>query len=283
MANQNSKRVNSAQLPSAVELIDILKNESQRKGITFDFIRANNEVFAAHRKLSMLADSDDSWIDRYAQISLDELVFQVEKNRTELTRYINEHPDEATLYESLYDSLVPNTQISKTDAIFVFGAATNARAERAVELYNQGVAEKIIVSGKGPYYRDTAQSEASRMATFAQDNGVPREAIILEQESITLPDNVKRSIDLMEAMNWRPSRLAIITTDFVLTRAMMEWYRFCPWDITIVPVAAHSQSERFTANAWFKDPMTIALVLNEYVKMAMESRIELMRKEGEIA
>ena len=283
MANQNSKRVNSAQLPSAVEFLDILKKESQRKAIRFDFIQVHNDVFGAHRQLSMLADSDDSWIDRYAQLSLDELVFQVEKNRAELTQYINEHPGDTELYESLYSSLVPDTTIGKSEAVFVFGASTNARIERAVELYKEDSTQKIIISGQGPYYKDTTESEAVRMAKFAQGNGVSPEAIILEEASITLPDNVKRTITIMEEINWRPSLLTIVATDFVLTRAMMEWYKFCPWEITIIPVAAHPQSERFTAKGWYKDPKTIALVLNEYVKMAVESKIELMRKEGEIA
>jgi hypothetical protein len=246
MTDPYTPRTDSTQLPSAHELLDILTKESQRKAVRFDFIQRNNVIFGVHRKLSKLANSDDSWIDQYRELPLAELVSKVDQNHAELARYIQEHPSEQTLYQDFYRALIPNEKSAKTDAIFVFGAASNARIERAIELYNDGIAQKIIISGNSPHYLEGVQSEASRM-------------------------------------NWRPAALTIVATNFVLTRATMEWYKFCPWDITIVPVAAYPQSSKFTAEGWYNDSSTIALVLNDYAKIVLESKIDLMRRDGEIA
>ena len=276
-------RTDSTQLPSAPELLDILTKESQRKAVRLDFIQKNNAIFDVHRELSRRAGSDDSWIDDYRELDLQTLVQKVATNHADLARYIADHPDEKDLYVSFYNALMPKAEPQKADALFVFGAASNARIERAIELYNDGIAPKIIISGNSPHYLEGVQSEASRMATFAVDHGIPETALILEEASVTLPDNVKRTIDLFEATNWHPTSLVIVATNFVLTRATMEWYKFCPWDITITPIAAHPQSDKFTAEGWSIDPPTVALVLNDYAKIVLESKIDLMRREGEIA
>lgn len=278
----HNARINSTQLPSVTELLDILKQESQRKAVNFDFVKNNNSIFNAHRELSQLAGSDDSWIDTYELDSLSELKEKVDKNNSELLDFIRTNEDHVDLYRSFYSALIPKEDQTKSDALFVFGASTNARIERAVELYDSGVANRIILSGRSPYYSEGTQSEASRMAAFAVEHGVPKESLILEEASITLPDNVKRTIDLVESMNWHPSSITIIATSFVLARATMEWYKFCPWEMTIKPVSARPQSTKFTEDGWYMDMDSVAIVLNEYAKIILESKIDLMRQSGEI-
>jgi len=282
MTDQYTIRTSGTQLPSSVELLDILTKESQRKAIRFDFIKTHNSVFDVHRQLSNLADSNDSWIDSYTELRLDQIIVQISKNHAELSHFIRQNSGNADTYRNLYAALVPKDDPTKSDAIFVFGASSNARIERAVELYKSGVSGKIIISGNSPHYIEGVQSEAKRMAMFAIERGIPSDALIVEESSITLPDNVKRTIDLLESMDWRPSLLTIVATNFVLTRAVMEWYKFCPWDIEIKPVAARSQSSRFTNDGWTSDDECIALVLNEYAKLVLESKIDLMRRDGDI-
>ncbi len=276
-------RTDSTELPSAAELLDILTKESQRKAVRFDFVQMHGHVFDAHRELAELAGEDDSWIESYPEETLNKLKRKVDSNHAGIAAYIQDHPDAAELYERVYNALIPAQDESTSDTLFVFGAASNARAERAVELYQQGVAPKIIISGNSPHYKETHQSEAARMADFVTQRGVPETALILEEQSITLPDNVKCTLDLLEKQNWRPQSITLIATNFVLTRATMEWYKFCPWNIKIKVVAAHPQSRDFTAEGWWKTPATIALVLNEYVKLIIESKLDLMRENGEIA
>ncbi len=118
------------------------------------------------------------------------------------------------------------------------------------------------------------------MANYGVENGVHIDDIILEENSVTLPDNVKRTIDLLEMMRWHPRSLTIVATDFVLTRARFEWYKFCPWDIAITPIAARPQSPYLNTKNWSKDETAIALVLNEYAKIIIESKMDLIKREN---
>ncbi len=118
------------------------------------------------------------------------------------------------------------------------------------------------------------------MATVAIEKGVPLKTLLLEEHSVTLPDNVKRTLDLLESIPWQLASLTIVATNFVLQRARMDWYKFTPWDIQIKAIAAHPQSLKFTEDGWYKDSESIALVLNEYAKLVLESKIDLIRQAG---
>lgn len=271
------KRASGAQLPTAEELFDILAKESPRLALKYDFLEKNTQIFNTHKKISALAGSDDSWIDTYRDMDLPTIVDKINKNHEELITYIKKDNPEDKILEDLYANLIPEQNESETDAIFVFGAATNARIERAIELYKQGVSKKIIISGHGPHYADNDISEARRMAKIAEVTGVPPTSLIIEDESITIPDNVKRTIDLLTAIKFKPSAITLIATDFVLSRAKMDWYKFTPWDIKINVVAARTQSSNFTKEGWYKEDGTIALVLNEYAKLVLETKVDLIR------
>lgn len=273
------KRTSGAQLPSALELWHILENESQRLAIRFDYLDLHPEIFDAHMKLSKLAGSDDSWIHNYKNLDLEEIDGQLVRNHNLLKQYILAHPEQGELYKKIYTSLIPKQILERSDAIFVFGSPSDARIDRAIELYQQGVADMIIISGQGPYYRVNEQSEAYRMALRAESRGIPTEAIIIEEQAITIPDNVKRTIDLLMLRNFKPASLTIVATDCILQRAQMDWYKFTPWEMNVFPVGVKAQSVAFTKEGWYKDNSTTNVVLNEYAKLIFESKIDLLRQE----
>lgn len=272
--SSNVQRSSGAELPSATELIDILRAESPRRSVRNDFLDNNQHLFAVYRELSRLAGGDDSWLDTYSQMSLEALDAAIVKNHQEIRSYIESHQDNVELYERLYKSLVPAFDETPSEAIFVFGAPSDARIELAVRLYKKGIAPKVIVSGKGPYYSTgEMQPEAERMAAYAIEHGVPQEALVVESKSITLPDNVKRTIDLLEAQNWRPKSVTIIATDLFLSRAVMEWYRFPDWSPIVRPIAPTSLSSKFTPSGWYKEPDGIGYVLIEFAKLIFETKL----------
>lgn len=270
-------RTSSVELPSAHELRDILTKESARKAVYFDYLSNNRDVFDTHRQLAQLAGANDGWTVAYPTIPLEQLTRLISDTHVQISQYIQKNNSDYLLYEKLYEALVPKQDETTSDAIFVFGSQSDARIMRAIELYKDGIAPKIIVSGKGPHYKEIHDTEAGRMAKVAQENGVPIESLVIEDKSITIPDNVKRTLDFFESTSWRPSSLTIIATDFVLRRAEMDWYKFSPWPIDIKPVAARSQSQKFTKDNWYKHSDSIGLVLNEYAKLILESKIDLLR------
>lgn len=271
-------RMSGAELPSAEELTEILSKESPRLALRYDFLDNHSSIFDAHKNLSVLANSDDSWIESFKRPDLNLLIDNINKNHQEIAEYIRTHQNQSEVYEKLYASLVPKRDDSPSEVLFVFGAASNARIQCAIELYHKGVAPKIIISGHRPHYGQATKTEAARMAEYAQQAGVSGADIILEESAITIPDNVKRTIDLLVVLNWKPTSVTLIATDFVLSRAMMDWYKFTPWDIEIKTVAPQSQSINFTKHGWHKDTKTVNLVLNEYAKLVLEAKIAIMQK-----
>jgi hypothetical protein len=272
-------RTSGAELPSAKELMEILSKESPRLALRYDFLDIHASIFDAYKTLSALAHSDASWIELYKEKDLALLLDKINKNHQEIAAYIQANQNQFALYEKVYASLVPEQDDSVSETLFVFGAASNARIERAVELYKQGVSAKIIISGHRPHYGQETESEAVRMVEFAQHAGVPASDLVLEDSAITIPDNVKRSIDLLFTLNWKPASVTLIATDFVLSRAKMDWYKFAPWDVEIKVVAPRSQSANFTKEGWYKNEKTVALVLNEYAKLIIETKVDLMRND----
>lgn len=275
----HKERASGAELPSAGELAAILSKESPRRAVRHDFLDNNTSIFDTYKRISTLAGTDSTWIDSYKTMNIDALIDTLNTSNHTIAEYVQANQHLRETYENLYMSLVPQMDESVSEALFVFGAASNARIEHAVKLYKQGVSQKIIISGHRPHYGKATESEAIRMAMFAQEAGVPTEDLILEEDAITIPDNVKRSIDLLVAREWKPASITLVATDFILSRAKMDWYKFTPWDIKIKVTAPQAQSPSFTKDGWYKDRTTIDLVLNEYAKLVLEAKVDLMQKE----
>lgn len=88
-----------------------------------------------------------------------------------------------------------------------FSACIQARARHAAALYRRDLAGHIITTGglTGP-----PPSEAGALAAVLQGEGVPPEAIVLEERARDTMQNVRYSRALMQARGWRT---AILVTE----------------------------------------------------------------------
>jgi hypothetical protein len=78
-----------------------------------------------------------------------------------------------TLAKTVWDYMLMHHEIKSADAIFVLGSSDIRTAERAAELWHQGLAPYIIFSGKHgkiPFFEKT---EAETFADRAHELGVP--------------------------------------------------------------------------------------------------------------
>lgn len=94
------------------------------------------------------------------------------------------------------------------DAMVVLGG-TSDRAVRAAELFKQGAAPKILVSGNG--------NDISNMKLLERD-GVTNRAIILEGKSRTTRENAEFSIPLLRQMG--AQKVIIVTSWYHSRRAL---------------------------------------------------------------
>lgn len=92
----------------------------------------------------------------------------------------------------IWDYLGLHTQPEKADCIVGFGNFNDNIARRAAELYHQGYAPKVLFTGG--LGRNTLgllpEPEAVRFARVAEQEGVPREDILIEDRSTNTAENI---------------------------------------------------------------------------------------------
>lgn len=270
-------RTSNAELPSASELWEILAKESQRLAVHYDYLKLHPDIFVSFKELCRKNGAEYDWVDAYEQMDLVELDAHLLACFSKLEAGILNTSD--PLCDHVYDSLVVGRIPEKSDAIFVFGSPNDLRIRKAIELYKANFSEKIVISGHGPFYATHTQSEAERMAEVAVGEGVPESALLLEPEAITIPDNVKRTLDLFEKVEFKPAKLIIVASPFVLRRCEMDWYKFTPWNIETIPTVSDSGSYDLTKEGWTTTSRGVRVVLNEYAKLIFETKMDLLRHE----
>lgn len=192
-----------------------------------------------------------------------------------LTRMEQMESFDLDLMRSVYDALAQTDELRPADAIFVFGAPSNARIDMAVEIYDAGYAPKIAISGCGPNWQEGVDgTEAERMADRARQLGVPDEAFIIEKVAPTIPDNAKRTIDLFEATDFQPKSLIIVSSAFVMLRSYIEWMKYTPWDIRLIRIAPPLIDQNKGPELWHTNIDGRNVVINEYAKIFGEACVD---------
>jgi len=114
----------------------------------------------------------------------------------------------------------------KTDCLIVLGAKLNPdgsvkptlklRCDAAYDAWKQGMAGWIIVCGGQMAGEPRPHSEAMR--DYLLSRGVPRESILVENQSQNTVQNLENAGAIMEEYGFR--RAALVTSDYHITRAL---------------------------------------------------------------
>ena len=275
-----SERTNVTQLPPSVEIRKILGKESSRRAKRFDFLEMNPGIFTELRNVAAQARANDRVVSDWQAMSFDDVMGSSMNLVDELDHYLSDE----TTWQNAKDLYVPlNLQIEpkESDLIFVFGSAINARVDKAIELYRVGIASKIMTTGLGSNYSKLTMSEGRLQADYAISEGIPAEAIITEECSITTSDNVKRSLDMWQDMDWKPARVTLVTSEFHLLRAYTDMYKFADYDIEIYTASPMSTDDLNGTN-WIKSEFGRRVILNEYAKLIMGSKVDQVLAEENV-
>ncbi len=124
------------------------------------------------------------------------------------------------------------------DAIVVFaggvgesgkaGGGYQERVKQAVDLYRQGLATHVVFSSGYVF----AFREAEIMRDLAVANGVPADAIVLEQRAANTYENVVYSNQILASNGWH--RVLLVSSPYHMRRALLTWHRAAP-DVVVVP------------------------------------------------
>lgn len=163
--------------------------------------------------------------------------------------------------------------LQKSKLIFIFGSGDLGRAEKGAELYKSGLASRIIVSGGQSYFTEEKVPEAVVLARHAISLGVPRDAILIEPNSITIPDNVKTSFNLLDSFGIDYSSIITVIAWFAQRRAWSYIMKFSPPGTKVYRTNTVIVSGRLSPGEWYKNEPGIKVIFNEFVKMWVSVRL----------
>jgi uncharacterized SAM-binding protein YcdF (DUF218 family) len=141
----------------------------------------------------------------------------------------------------------------KADAIVVLGAhvrpgglpslALSGRTLRAVELYHEGFAPRLIATGG---VGDNPPAESLVIRSLAVSRGVPIESIYTEETSTSTWENATNAAEICHAHGWKS--VIVVSEPFHLWRACRNFQKF---GLTAYPSAAphRTWSERLYMTA----------------------------------
>ena len=162
------------------------------------------------------------------------------------------------------------------DAIVVLGGGVNPdgtlpavarrRVERAVELFEGGIAPRIILSGRcGLNVVDAPVTEAAAMAAHAASFGVPPDALLLEEDAKdTLGNAYFTWARYLEPNGWTSIR--VVTSDFHLSRAALVFRKILGpgYDFSFVSAPSGFSPRELIGRAL--EECRIIIFLNEWLE-----------------
>ncbi len=133
----------------------------------------------------------------------------------------------------VFGGIVDNQQ--NCDVAIVFGNSNmiSERTNKAVEMYLQGRVQNLLFTGGiGGITAKEGEtlSEAEKMAKLAEQLGIPKSHILVENESNNSFENVSYSVKLLqEKMDIKEIKnIMLITSDFHLKRCYSTFLRYLP-------------------------------------------------------
>ena len=112
-------------------------------------------------------------------------------------------------------------ELTSSDCILVLGAGIRRnnpspmledRLKTAIELYNQGIAPKILVSGD---HEHDDYDEVNVMKNYLKENGIPSEDIFMDHAGLSTYDSIYRAKKIFTA-----NKIIIVTQKYHLYRAL---------------------------------------------------------------
>lgn len=137
-----------------------------------------------------------------------------------------------------------------------------ARLEKAVALYHQGVAPKLLFSGGVGQH---PPAEARVMRELALRLGVPAEACVLEEESHSTEQNARFSARLLRELGAR--RVVVVSDPYHLLRAR-QYFRLEGYEVATSPALLAERNVSAVERFYWTVREAVALLLHPRVLLA---------------
>jgi uncharacterized SAM-binding protein YcdF (DUF218 family) len=130
----------------------------------------------------------------------------------------------------LWDYLRLGVPARPAECLLVLGGHDIGVAHRAVELYGEGLAPLIVVSGGSRAVPDGSNSptEADAIADVLLDGGVPKEALALERLASNTSENFWLAAELLRDLGLDPASFLAVTKPYAERRTLATARRRWP-------------------------------------------------------
>jgi uncharacterized SAM-binding protein YcdF (DUF218 family) len=134
------------------------------------------------------------------------------------------------LAKKLWDYHLLNNKMEKVDCILALGSHDLRVPERAAELYLEGFAPLVIMSGGlGNFTQEIwTEKEADKFAAIAIEKGVPPEAILIENNSTNTGENILFTQKLLKEQNLDPHSFIVVQKPYMERRSYATFKKHWP-------------------------------------------------------
>ncbi|MEO8822095.1 MAG: YdcF family protein [Ginsengibacter sp.] len=134
------------------------------------------------------------------------------------------------LGKKLWEYHLLNNKMEKVDCILALGSHDLRVPERAAELYLQGFAPLVIMSGGlGNFTQEIwTEKEADKFAAVAIQKGVPQEAILIENNSTNTGENILFTQKLLKEEKLDPQSFIVVQKPYMERRSYATFKKHWP-------------------------------------------------------
>ena len=145
--------------------------------------------------------------------------------------------------------------------VVVSGGDTPARTKKAIEMYNNGWAPRIIFSGAAADKEGLSNAAAMRLDAVKQ--GIPPQAILIEEYSENTSENAEKTRELLRTHRIRD--IILVTSGYHQRRASIEFAAYTKEDGVMIRNAP--TTDRDWGWWWWLTPWGWYLALSEFGKI----------------
>lgn len=179
-------------------------------------------------------------------------------------------------FDPISDFIFVKTQLEPADVILIPGSDHPQLAERAAELYHEGFAPYLLISGGYNSFIPEYASECEYLRQIALSLGVPDNAVLREEKAKNTFENARFSWGVLQENGIAVKKVILVCKAYHSRRALMTYQTVLPKEVEycVSPVVDKSGID---CDNWYKDEERIRIVMGEVVKIGQYFDIEITK------
>lgn len=168
-------------------------------------------------------------------------------------------------FDCITEFVFVETDLEKSDVIFIPGGSHPQLVEKAAGLYHQGLAQYILPSGGYNLNLTSYKSEWAFLKTTALQYNVPESAILKEDQAGNTFENADFSRSVLIDKGIVVKKAILVCKSYLSRRALLTYQKVFP-EVTffVAPVADY---RGITRDNWFLNRGHIHIVMGEVAKI----------------